>query len=105
MVDGSYSAGAYIDDSTVFMNGNLLLRNRANIGAALSFSDSHVQAFCNKFEGNLAINYGSWGGAIYLEDSSLEAKFNHFINNTATLGYGGAIGGYASQLYSTSNTF
>jgi hypothetical protein len=68
VVDGSYSAGAYIDDSTVFMNGNLFVRNRAYYkGVALYLEDSHVEAFCNKFEGNLVIREDSYtsGGAIY----------------------------------------
>jgi hypothetical protein len=107
VADDSYSAGACIDDGTVFMNGNLFVRNRAYKGAALYLVDSHVEALCNKFEGNLVISddYTPSGGAIYIEDSSLDAEFNHFINNTATLGYGGAIGGVNSQLYSLSNTF
>jgi predicted outer membrane repeat protein len=77
----SYSAGVYIDYSTVFINGNLFLRSKAYKGAALYFEDSHVEAFCNKFEGN-QVSYS--GGAIFSTDSSLDAKYNQFINNTAT---------------------
>jgi predicted outer membrane repeat protein len=87
----SYGGAVFILHSQIIMKNNVFTGNTAFNGGALLINNCGLEASCNIFKGNAAVGTPSAitppaGGAVYSDESAINAAYNRFESNVATEG-------------------